>query len=129
MILISRVSFREQFSFYPVTHCISFDRSKYFTKLIGSKYTAIRLLEQTTYEQLVPLAISPPPDVITRVVILLRSLTEDEAATWTEARQRKELGSGYWRDIIGFDERALDGSLYRALEWRVVEIPEVNAVA
>ncbi|KZV74710.1 hypothetical protein PENSPDRAFT_681672 [Peniophora sp. CONT] len=100
---------------------------KYFPELIQSKYVAIRFLEQETYEQLAPLSVSPPPDVITRVVMLYQNLREDEVeGAWAGARERAQVNPSYWKEVIGFDERSRDTSLYRALEWRLVEIPGAN---
>lgn len=72
---------------------------------------------------------SPPPEVVTRVVMLFQGLSEADVSAWGGARERSQLGSSYWKDVIGFDERATDASLYRALEWRAMEIPAAGAAA
>ncbi|VDB93368.1 unnamed protein product [Peniophora sp. CBMAI 1063] len=92
----------------------------HFWNLIRTRYIAIRFLDQGLYEELVPLALSPPPDVITRIVMVFQRLDEADVAAWPNARERKELGPEYWKEVTGVDERALDILLYRALEWRVV---------
>ena len=113
-------------------HCVSqlplylFEsfQSIYYWRLVETgPYVAIRFIEQTVYEQVAPLAISPSPDVITRVVMLFQNLNEADVAAWGRARERAQLGPVYWKDVVGLDERALDGSLYRALEWRAIEMP------
>ncbi|KZV74733.1 hypothetical protein PENSPDRAFT_749084 [Peniophora sp. CONT] len=102
----------------------------YYQRMITSgRYVAIRFVEQAVYEQVAPLAISPSPSVVTRVVMLFQGLNETEVAAWGRARERAQLGPRYWKDVIGFDERATDASLYRALEWRAMEIPAANTVA
>lgn len=106
------------------------DRSrKYLERLVGSNYVAIRFLEQATYEQLAPLAVSPPPDIVTRVVMLFQNVSHADVAAWAGARERAQSGPSYWKDVIGFDERATDASLYRAVEWRAVETPAAHTVA
>ena len=104
--------------------------SIYYWRLVQtSPYVAIRFIEQTVYEQVAPLAISPSPDVVTRVVMLFQNLNEADVAAWGRARERAQLGPVYWKDVVGLDERALDGSLYRALEWRAIGMPVAGNTA
>lgn len=59
--------------------------------------------------------------------MLYQNLREDEVeGAWAGARERAQVDPRYWKDVIGFDERARDTSLYRALEWRLVKIPDAN---
>ncbi|VDC02033.1 unnamed protein product [Peniophora sp. CBMAI 1063] len=102
---------------------------RYSERLTKSNYVAIRFLDQATYEQLVPLSVSPPPDVVTRIVLLFQNLSQADVAAWPQAQARAQTGPNYWKEVIGFDERATDASLYRALEWRAIEIPAAGAAA
>lgn len=96
---------------------------KYYANLICTRFVAIRFLEQAIYEQIVPLAISPPPDIVTRVVVLYDDVSEHDLGSWTSARERAKAGPDYWKAVAGFDERARDANLYRALEWRAIHTP------
>ena len=89
----------------------------------SGRYVAIRFVEQAVYEQIAPLSISPSPDVLTRVVMLYQGVSEANVAAWGGARERAQLGPAHWKNVIEFDERAEDQSLYRALEWQVIHVP------
>ncbi|KZV74734.1 hypothetical protein PENSPDRAFT_749085 [Peniophora sp. CONT] len=95
---------------------------RYYSTFVEQTYIAIRFLDQNVYEQVAPLSISPAPDVMTRIVLLFRKVQESEVTQWPAARERYQLGPNYWKDVVGADERAGDATLYRAMEWRAVEI-------
>ncbi|KZV74711.1 hypothetical protein PENSPDRAFT_164529 [Peniophora sp. CONT] len=95
----------------------------YYQQLVRSRFVAIRFLEQSIYQHIAPLGILPPPDVVTRVVLLYQNVHEHDLDAWTKARKRAQLGPSYWTAVAGYDKRAEDVNLYRALEWRAINIP------
>jgi hypothetical protein len=66
--------------------------------------------------------------------MLFKGVVEDELPMWEKAQIRANIGSeagpsrrrwavNWWTDVVGVDvERALDGSLYRVLEWGGMEV-------
>jgi len=68
--------------------------------------------------------INPKPDVVTRVFMLFKGLTEDRVKLeWPNAAACAEKDVGWWKDVVGVDlEHALDPTLLRVLEWGGMEI-------
>ncbi|KZV86605.1 ubiquitin-domain-containing protein [Exidia glandulosa HHB12029] len=82
------------------------------------KYIALRFLPQDEYEHAAPLDVTPTPDVVTRVFMLFRGLSAQDAAAWG-ARTRPHV----WKDVVGVDARmAHDANLFRVLEWGGMEV-------
>ena len=81
------------------------------------QHVALRFLPQAAYERAAPMRVAPAPDVVTRVFMLFRGVSADELEGW----QRRAPED--WRDVVGVDvERALDTTLFRALEWGGMEV-------
>ena len=67
--------------------------------------------------------VTPTPDVVTRVFMLFRGVKGDELADWNTAVERASKDPAFWRDIAGINlDAALDGSLFRVLEWGGMEV-------
>jgi hypothetical protein len=93
------------------------------------KYThvALRFIPQRSLELAAPLSVTPQPDVITRVFMLFKGVTEEEAAkSWQSATLRATESVESWREIVGISQdKYLDESLFRVLEWGGMEVPSV----
>lgn len=69
------------------------------------------------------MAISPAPDITTRVFMLFQGVNEADLEGWGPAEVRASKNTDIWRDIVGVDvERAMDVSLFRVLEWGGMEV-------
>jgi hypothetical protein len=102
--------------------------------LLKHEHIALRFLPQSAYERAARLDAVPSPDVVTRVFMLFKGVTEDELPLWEKAQIRAQIagaaGPGrrrravsWWTDVVGVDvERALDVGLYRVLEWGGMEV-------
>lgn len=61
--------------------------------------------------------VTPTPDVVTRVFMLFKGVSE--TAAWEGSKDRDVD----WAKVVGVDvERALDGRLFRVLEWGGMEV-------
>ncbi|KLO11502.1 hypothetical protein SCHPADRAFT_905931 [Schizopora paradoxa] len=91
--------------------------------LLKHSHVALRFLPQTAYEGSAPLSVNPEPDIVTRVFMIFRGVSEDEER-WNEARLRANQDvTEVWKDAVGIDaERASDVSLFRVLEWGGMEV-------
>ncbi|ESK94669.1 ubiquitin family protein [Moniliophthora roreri MCA 2997] len=92
--------------------------------LLKHTNVALRFLPQAAYERAAPLSISPSPDVVTRVFMLFKGVSpQDAACEWHEAVKRAEEDVKMWREIVGIDiDRALDKGLFRVLEWGGMDV-------
>ncbi|KAJ7177138.1 hypothetical protein C8R46DRAFT_1246546 [Mycena filopes] len=101
------------------------ERTSFITYWLPSflKHTqiALRFVPQAAYEPSAALDISPAPDVVTRVFMLFRGITDDALDGWSEA---DALHDGErWRQVVGVDvARAADATLFRVLEWGGMEV-------
>jgi len=87
------------------------------------KHVALRFVNQTAYERAAPLEVTPPPDVVTRVFMLFKGVSEADLGEWTEAATRSKAPVDSWCDIVGVEqEKMLDASLFRVLEWGGMEV-------
>ncbi|KAK7440958.1 hypothetical protein VKT23_016735 [Stygiomarasmius scandens] len=87
------------------------------------KYVALRFVNQAAYECAAPLDIVPRPDVVTRVFMLFKGVSETNLSKWESASQRALEGVARWRDIVGVDlAKGNDKSLFRVLEWGGMEV-------
>lgn len=83
------------------------------------RHVALRFVNQEAYERCAPLEITPAPDVVTRVYMVFKGVSEEEAEDWID----DNLDISRWSSIVGVDEaRARDASLFRVLEWGGMEI-------
>ncbi len=100
-----------------------FKCSYWLPSLLKHSHVALRFLPQDVYEGAAPLSIEPKPDVITRVFMIFRGVSEADEK-WSEARARASQNvQEVWKDIVGVDdERALNTSLFRVLEWGGMEV-------
>ncbi|KAF9264525.1 hypothetical protein L218DRAFT_862521 [Marasmius fiardii PR-910] len=94
------------------------------------KHIALRFLPQSAYEEAAPLDVTPAPDVVTRIFMLFRGITEEELKSeeegvWGEAAKRSssEDGVAYWQNIVGVDmAKSTNEDLFRVLEWGGMEV-------
>ncbi|CAA7263591.1 unnamed protein product [Cyclocybe aegerita] len=95
--------------------------------MLKHKYIALRFLPQDAYERAAPLAVTPRPDVITRVYMVFQGVGDEDLASWDAARKRGTKEQGIWKYIVGVDKsRIEDKGLFRVLEWGGMEIPLLN---
>ena len=84
---------------------------------------AFRFVPQESYERAAPLDVTPRPDVITRVFMLFKGLSEDMLDEWAGARARADEDVVKWQGIVGADaSRMMDTGLFRVLEWGGMEV-------
>lgn len=82
---------------------------------------ALRFIPQADYNRLAPLDINPEPDVVTRIFMLFKGVTDPEA--WPCARRRARYDVSFWTHVVGVDAAAaLNKELSRVLEWAAMEI-------
>ncbi|KAL7413794.1 hypothetical protein BDY24DRAFT_414923 [Mrakia frigida] len=87
----------------------------------------LRFLPQDFYSQAAPLELSPSADVATRISLLFRQISTDEAgegkwdSAWLEG-EREDFES--WREVVGVAsrQRQEDASLLRVEEWGGMEV-------
>jgi len=112
-------------------HYIHLPRSHryWLPSFLRHKHIALRFLPQSAYERAAPLDIVPRPDIVTRVFMLFKGITDDDLPNWENARARVATGGvrsssvAWWKDVVGVDlDKALDVRLYRALEWGGMEV-------
>lgn len=83
------------------------------------KHLALRFLPQADYEAAAQLRVTPVPDVVTRVFMLFRGISEEDLPLW-RALATPEIA---WPLVVGVDAaRARDESLFRVLEWGGMEV-------
>lgn len=75
---------------------------------------ALRFVSQDEMDKHVSLDISPAPDVVNRVFMLFRGVSDTEAPAWSTS---KRIAEHEWLDIAGVNSLAFDNSKYRVLEW------------
>ncbi|KAI0265637.1 hypothetical protein BC834DRAFT_877926 [Gloeopeniophorella convolvens] len=91
--------------------------------LLRHEHIALRFVAQESYERAAPLAVSPAPDVVTRVFMLFRGVPADELGLWDAARARAAEDAALWAGVVGIDAaRASDPALFRVLEWGGMEV-------
>lgn len=103
---------------YSVTNT----RCRYWLPSI-TKHTiiALRFLPQAAYEEAATLRITPQPDVVTRVFMLFRGVSEEDYPLWADALPRDQ--PAMWKEIIGVDlDRQKNETLFRVLEWGGMEV-------
>ncbi|KAG1812599.1 uncharacterized protein BJ212DRAFT_1276757 [Suillus subaureus] len=91
--------------------------------ILKHEYIALRFVPQAAYECAASLSISPQPDVVTRVFMLFRGISEEHLANWINAQMSAERDVAWWVDVVGVDlVRAGDMTLFRVLEWGGMEV-------
>ncbi|KAJ7138822.1 hypothetical protein C8R46DRAFT_603970 [Mycena filopes] len=87
-------------------------------------HVALRFVPQAAYEASAALDISPVPDVVTRVFMLFKGISDDAVADWRDANAEPAENDGErWCKVVGVDlERAADVTLFRVLEWGGMEV-------
>ncbi len=90
-------------------------------KLAKQPSVALRFLPQAAYEHAARLEVQPAPDVVTRVFMLFRGVSAEDAEgpTWSAARAR--VGEVDWVKVVGVETGAWDESRFRVLEWGAME--------
>jgi hypothetical protein len=88
------------------------------------EYIAFRFLPQAAYECSAPLEVVPAPDVVTRVFMLFKGVTERSVeAEWPNAVACAVKDVALWRDVVGVNlELASNPRLFRVLEWGGMEV-------
>ncbi|PIL28581.1 hypothetical protein GSI_08622 [Ganoderma sinense ZZ0214-1] len=91
-------------------------------KLVKKPFVALRFLPQPVYERAAALEVTPKPDVVTRVFMLFRGVSAEDAVrpTWSAARAR--VSEVDWVKAVGVDDGAWDESRFRVLEWGGMEV-------
>jgi hypothetical protein len=85
-------------------------------------YIALRFIPQATYSETATLDIIPKPDVITRIFMVFKGVSD--AQGWPSARQRAEDDVSIWIHVVGIDPATMGNKeLHRALEWGAMEVP------
>lgn len=106
--------------------CIADNASHRFwlPSFLSHKYVALRFVPQSDYESAAPLDIIPQPDVVTRVFMLFKGVSENYLdSDWSKAVARAGDDVGWWRDVVGVNiEQARDSQLFRVLEWGGMEV-------
>ncbi|KAJ7227693.1 hypothetical protein C8J57DRAFT_1534950 [Mycena rebaudengoi] len=86
-------------------------------------HVALRFVPQAAYEVAARLDIVPAPDVVTRVFMLFKGISEERRGEWDLGAHSQHDHALKWRAVVGVDvERALDASLFRVLEWGGMEV-------
>ncbi|GAA5970231.1 hypothetical protein JCM11641_001628 [Rhodosporidiobolus odoratus] len=86
----------------------------------SGKHIAFRFLPREEYEQAAKLAISPAPDVVTRVFMLFKGVQDGEG--WRNAAEVDWMkGVGVEVEKVE-DEKVEDEKLFRVLEWGGMEV-------
>ena len=91
-------------------------------KLAKKSFVALRFLPQAAYQRAATLEVQPAPDVVTRVFMLFRGVSAEDAEgpTWSAARAR--VGEVDWVNVVGVESGAWDESRFRVLEWGAMEV-------
>ncbi|ORY88615.1 hypothetical protein BCR35DRAFT_288833 [Leucosporidium creatinivorum] len=78
---------------------------------------AFRFLEQEAYEQAARLEVEPKPDVVIRVFLLFKGVSEEESEGWRKAEEVD------WVKEVGVEQDKFgDEKLFRVLEWGGMEV-------
>ncbi|KAH9934083.1 uncharacterized protein BXZ73DRAFT_100921 [Epithele typhae] len=93
-------------------------------KLSKAPFVALRFLPQAAYARAAELRVEPAPDVVTRVFMLFRGVSEAEAEAgeWAAARARAVDGGVDWAEVVGVRPEATDAGVFRVLEWGAMEV-------
>lgn len=87
------------------------------------KHVALRFLPQAAYEKTAPLSVSPAPDVVTRIFMLFKGVSDNELPIWPRSVDRCQKDISFWADRVGVDlARTLDAQLFRVIEWGGMEL-------
>ena len=91
-------------------------------KLAKTPFVALRFLPQAAYARAASLEVQPAPDVVTRVFMLFRGVSAEDAESpmWSIARSR--AGEMDWAKVVGVEAGAWDESRFRVLEWGAMEV-------
>ena len=91
-------------------------------KLAKKPFVALRFLPQAAYERAAALEVQPAPEVVTRVFMLFRGVSAEDAQQpmWQAARAR--VGEVDWVKVIGVKDDAWDAGRFRVLEWGAMEV-------
>ena len=91
-------------------------------KLAKKPFIALRFLPQAAYERAAALEVQPAPEVVTRVFMLFRGVSAEDAQQpmWQAARAR--VGEVDWVKVIGVKDDAWDAGRFRVLEWGAMEV-------
>ncbi|KAK0238179.1 hypothetical protein EDD85DRAFT_1005714 [Armillaria nabsnona] len=92
--------------------------------ILKHTYIALRFVPQNEYETAAVLHIEPSPDVVTRIFMLFKGISEDRLGEWSGAISRSQDKVEWWRDVVGLvsKERQSDEKLFRVLEWGGMEV-------
>ncbi|PIL28617.1 hypothetical protein GSI_08659 [Ganoderma sinense ZZ0214-1] len=91
-------------------------------KLAKQPFVALRFLPQAAYERAAALEVHPKPEVVTRVFMLFRGVSIEDAmqSAWSDALDR--VGEVDWPKVVGIKDEAWDESRFRVLEWGAMEV-------
>jgi hypothetical protein len=85
------------------------------------KNIAYRFLSPARIAAAIDLSVTIDPCIFTRLFIIFRGLTDDEAGVFAGAGE-KEANAYNWRDVVGWTEHSKDTNLFRVLETSVLEV-------
>lgn len=92
--------------------------------ILKHTHIALRFVPQNEYETAAVLHIEPSPDVVTRIFMLFKGISEDRLDEWSGTISRSQDEMEWWRDVVGLvsKERQRDEKLFRVLEWGGMEV-------
>ncbi|KAL1738463.1 hypothetical protein HDZ31DRAFT_50954, partial [Schizophyllum fasciatum] len=91
--------------------------------MLKHKHVALRFVEQAAYERAAPLVVSPAPDVVTRIFMLFKGVSEEELPGWSSAQLRAHEPATRWTDVVGVQQDStLNAGLFRVIEWGGMEV-------
>ncbi|KAJ7050417.1 hypothetical protein C8F01DRAFT_1179087 [Mycena amicta] len=101
----------------PRTSFITF----WLPSFLTHKHVLLTFVPQQAYESAAPLVVTPTPDVVTRVFMLFRGLSVEEAGLWAGGEERP---AEMWREVVGVPgkEPQRDTRLFSVLEWGGMEV-------
>ncbi|KAK0192574.1 hypothetical protein F5146DRAFT_1190868 [Armillaria mellea] len=91
--------------------------------ILKHTHIALRFVPQNEYETAAVLHIEPSPDVLTRIFMLFKGISEDRLDEWSGTISRSQDEMEWWRNVVGLvsKERQRDEKLFRVLEWGGME--------
>lgn len=82
----------------------------------------LRFIPQTAFSQIAPLDITPKPDIVIRVFMIFKGVTD--VKLWPSAQKRAQDDVSFWVGVVGVDvASAWNDELFRVLEWGAMEVP------
>ncbi|KAF9464631.1 hypothetical protein BDZ94DRAFT_1161638 [Collybia nuda] len=85
------------------------------------KYVALRFIPQATFSRIAPIDIIPKPDIVIRVFMIFKGVSD--LSYWPSSVKRARYDVTFWARIVGVDPvAAWNDELFRVLEWGAMEV-------